>query len=322
MTSSVRVARLSAFVLVYTVGVILWGALVRITGSGAGCGQHWPTCHGEIVPPAPEIETIIEFTHRLTSGLCLLLIVAMFIAASRTFEGATGGGWWRNTWHGHPARRLAFLSVVFVIIESLLGAGLVLLEYVGDDDSYARGVWMAVHLANTFCLVCVIFFTAWYAARPQPVRWRGRPGVSPWLAAALVAIVLVSMLGAVAALGQTLFPAPPEMNVIEHVTRDVWAHTRYPMLVRGLHPVVSIAATFFVGWVALAAGDRIPTPRVKRAATWVIVALCAQVTIGVLNIGLGAPGWMQLVHLAMANLLWLALLWLVAEVGTSERAAT
>lgn len=319
MTSSVRVARLSAFVLVYTVGVILWGALVRITGSGAGCGQHWPTCHGEIVPPAPAVETIIEFTHRLTSGLCLLLIVAMFVAASRTFEGV-GGGLWRNTWHGHRARRLAFLSVVFVVVESLLGAGLVLLEYVGDDDSYARGVWMAVHLANTFCLVCVIFFTAWYAARPQPVTWRGRPGISVWLGAALASIVVVSMLGAVAALGQTLFPAPPDMNVIEHVTRDVWAHTRYPMLVRGLHPVVSIATTFFVGWVALAMGDRVPTPRVKRAATWVIVALGAQVTIGVLNIGLGAPGWMQLTHLAMANALWISLLWLVAEVGTSEEA--
>lgn len=320
MTSSTRVARLSAFVLVYTIGVILWGALVRITGSGAGCGQHWPTCHGEIVPPAPAIETVIEFTHRATSGLCVLLIVAMFVAATRTLEGAAGGGgWWRNTWYGHRARRLAALSVIFVVIESLLGAGLVLLEYVGDDDSYARGVWMAVHLANTFCLVCVIFFTAWYAARPQPVRWLGRPGISGLLVGALGGIVLVSMTGAVAALGQTLFPAPEGMNVIEHVTQDVWAHTRYPMLVRGVHPILSVAVAAYVAWAALAIGDRMGSPRVARASRWLLASLAVQVTIGVLNIGIGAPGWMQIVHLAMANVLWITLLWLVAEVGTTER---
>ena len=150
-----RFERLALGVLGYTVLVILWGAMVRITGSGAGCGQHWPTCHGEIVPTAESLETHIEFGHRLTSGLCLIVIFAMWAAAVRAFE------------PGHQARLAGRLGAIFVILESLIGAALVLLEYVAGNDSPWRAVWMAGHLANTFILTAVLLLAVW-ATRERP----------------------------------------------------------------------------------------------------------------------------------------------------------
>ena len=72
----VRLARSAWAVLAYNVVVILWGAIVRATGSGAGCGSHWPLCNGVVLPNAEKASTLIEFAHRATSGIALLLVVA------------------------------------------------------------------------------------------------------------------------------------------------------------------------------------------------------------------------------------------------------
>ena len=73
-------------VLAYDLVVVAWGAFVRATGSGAGCGKHWPSCNGEIVPRAPRVETAIEFTHRATSGIALVLGVVLLAWALRAFS--------------------------------------------------------------------------------------------------------------------------------------------------------------------------------------------------------------------------------------------
>jgi heme A synthase len=127
--------------LLYTLAVILWGAFVRVTGSGAGCGDHWPLCNGAVLPRSPTLETVIEFTHRFTSGILLLLMVLWVFSVFRTFA------------KGHPARFTVVLSAVFLVIEALLGAGLVIFEMVADNPSVARGWWMAAHLVNTFILL-------------------------------------------------------------------------------------------------------------------------------------------------------------------------
>src|SRR5262245_62215656 len=66
-----------------TIVVIVWGAVVRATGSGAGCGSHWPLCNGVVVPRSPSMATLIELGHRLTSGLALLLVLGLVIGAWR-----------------------------------------------------------------------------------------------------------------------------------------------------------------------------------------------------------------------------------------------
>src|ERR1019366_3079756 len=95
-------ARFAWGVLAYNVAVILWGALVRATGSGAGCGGHWPLCNGDVLPDVSKIGTVIELTHRIMSGVALLLVAAMFLWAWKTFV------------PGHPARRWATWSLVFI----------------------------------------------------------------------------------------------------------------------------------------------------------------------------------------------------------------
>ncbi len=292
----------------YTLLVILWGALVRITGSGAGCGQHWPTCHGEVVPLAPTIETIIEFTHRITSGLCLLAVMAAAIASLVT------------TAKGHPIRRAAVLSMVFIVTEALIGAAIVLLEYVAENASYWRAAWMALHLVNTFILTFSLGAMAWFARcpRPAPIAALGR--LKPAFVVLVGAVLLTSMAGAVSALGQTLFPALPEQTIVEHVTQDPYADTPYPMLLRLVHPVIALSVSAGLAWFATAARQRLASTEFHRWPDALLAAVVAEVVAGFVNVGLSAPGWMQLVHLALANAVWLALWATAAGVATVSSA--
>src|ERR1700682_2434048 len=110
-------ARYAWAVVAYNVAVVLWGAYVRATGSGAGCGNHWPLCNGAALPVSPSLGTIIEFTHRATSGIDLALVALLVVWAFRAFA------------RGHPVRLGATLSAIFLMSEALLGAALVLLEH-------------------------------------------------------------------------------------------------------------------------------------------------------------------------------------------------
>lgn len=179
----------------YTIGVILWGAYVRASGSGAGCGSHWPTCHGEVLPRAPTTATVIELTHRVTSGLALISVVVQLVLSRRAFA------------PGHLARRASGWSLFFMVTEALVGAGLVIFEKVAHDKSLARGWWMGAHLINTFMLIASMALVVFAASREGPAfaRPKGRPALL--LGAGLGALLLTGVSGAVAALGDTLFPA-------------------------------------------------------------------------------------------------------------------
>src|SRR5579859_5928934 len=101
-----RFRRFAWGVLGYNILVILWGAYVRASGSGAGCGSHWPLCNGEVVPAAKTIEQAIEFTHRLTSALAVMSAAALWLWSFRVFP------------RGHRGRKTAALSIVFLIMEA------------------------------------------------------------------------------------------------------------------------------------------------------------------------------------------------------------
>lgn len=136
-----------------TLVVIVWGAVVRATGSGAGCGSHWPLCNGEVVPLAPSVATVIEFVHRITSGGVMLMAVWLVVLARRTFT------------LGHPARRWAWISLMFMCIEAAIGAGIVLLELVADNASAMRAAYVGGHLVNTLLLVGAMTSTLWWSHR-------------------------------------------------------------------------------------------------------------------------------------------------------------
>ena len=281
----------------YLIGVILFGAWVRITHSGAGCGSHWPTCGGEIVPVAPRLETIIEFSHRLTSGLCGVLGLIL-VAWS-----------WRIERFG-PMTRTAALTVAFIILEGAIGAGLVLGELVGDNDSVARAIVISIHLANTLLLMACATLTAWQAdGNRLPMRGAGRVG-GIW-GPALAALILTSMSGAVTALGDTLFPIEPTLGpgLFDKIRGDLSATNHFLVRLRVWHPFFAVAATVYLVWAlrrTLRAGavreGRSPWPRIGLALA------VGELALGVLNVALAAPGWMQLVHLLAAHLLWMAVL--------------
>lgn len=278
--------------LVYNLFVIVWGAYVRASGSGAGCGSHWPTCQGEVVPLAPQIETLIEFVHRLTSGLSLLLVLGLGAWAVRAFP------------RRHPVRLGAGLSVVFIIVEALLGAGLVLLGLTARNDSVARAVTLAVHLVNTFLLLAVLALTAWWASGGRPVRLRGQGGL-PWAyLAGLLGTLVLGASGAVTALGDTLFPAG---SLAEGIRQDLSPTAHFLIQLRVLHPLLAVGVG--IALIALASVARGLRP--AGAGPWLngalIVAVVTQLAVGVINLLLLAPIPMQLIHLLLADLVWLAL---------------
>jgi cytochrome c oxidase assembly protein subunit 15 len=279
-------ARLSLFSLFFVIGVILWGALVRATGSGAGCGEHWPLCNGEMLPSIARYQTAIELTHRVTSGASLLLVLALWLRSRSVFP------------KGHEARRFAAISAVGIVIEAAIGAALVLLRLVEHDASLDRAISIALHLVNTCLLVGALALT-WRATgqRPDEVPGPGKRSGAIWLAG----FVVLAAAGAWTALGDTLFAVS---SFQEGWVRDWARDAHFLERLRIVHPVLA------VGWVA----GTVPwlleirrQPAASRWATRALVLMVANLVIGGLNVLLAAPLALQILHLAVANGLWVAL---------------
>jgi cytochrome c oxidase assembly protein subunit 15 len=287
--------RLAWSVLAYTIGVVLFGAVVRITGSGAGCGQHWPTCQGELVHLPRTIATTIELSHRLTSGLSLILVLAVAVIGFLRFP------------RGHAVRWFAGAAVAFMIVESLVGAALVLLRLVGENGSAARAAVMAVHLVNTCLLTGSIALAAWSANHVAPRRWLPSCRLDWALVGSLVAALGVSVTGAVTALGDTLYPVRADSGVVTRLATDQSSTATLIERLRALHPLVAFGSAVLFVVVAWQTREIRPRPAVVRGAHAVIALVFVQVSAGMTNIVLSAPGWMQVVHLAIATGLWLCL---------------
>lgn len=288
---SSRLARYAWAVLGWNLLVVLWGAYVRASGSGAGCGAHWPLCNGVVVPRAPELATLIEFTHRLTSGVAGLLVLGLAAWA------------WRVTRPGAALRRAALASVVFMVTEALLGAALVKFELVASNDSLARAFSLGAHLVNTFLLLAALVVTAWLAAGGAVPR----PGLAPRRARAiallLAGVLLVGVTGAITALGDTLFPAS---SVADGLRQDFSPTSHLLLRLRVWHPALAVMVG--AGVIALPAllgpGAGHAARRLARGAAALVGV---QWIVGAANIILLAPTALQLVHLLLADLVWLTL---------------
>lgn len=293
-----KVARLAWAVLGYNVAVVLWGAFVRATGSGAGCGRHWPLCNGEVVPRPQSIATVIEATHRVTSGIALIGVLVLLVAALRGLP------------RGHRARRGAVLSTGFIIAEALLGAGLVLFELVAHDASMKRALSMILHLCNTFLLLGALTLTAWWATVDEAPPDRTRDGargsvlVRSTVLLALSSVMLLGASGAVAALGDTLFPAT---SLRAGIAQDLSPAAHAFLRLRLLHPMIALGAGMLVLGSAGLVRAVATSPRAKRLARLVTIVFVVQFCGGLLNLWLLAPIWMQLVHLLLADATWIAL---------------
>ncbi len=281
-----RLLRFAWLVLVFNVVVILGGALVRATGSGAGCGRSWPTCQGQIVPEMGGATTI-EFSHRAMSGLALLLVVLLALWV----RGATD--------RGHPARTGALLSVIAIVGEALIGAMIVLAEWVGDDASVARVVAVPLHLVNTLFLLAALTLTVFWISGGGRLDWRASRRVTKGVAVAGIALVLIFASGAVTALADTLFPIGGD---------DLSDEEHFLTTIRVVHPALAVVVVAAAWWAS--ARSRMPRGRAAKA---IPILVGAMMLTGVANIFLGVPVAMQLLHLALADALWVAYVLLSAR---------
>jgi heme a synthase len=278
-----RFAQFAWTVLGLNLLVILWGALVRASKSGEGCGNHWPLCNGSVVPHAAQIATIIEFTHRVTTGLALIGVVVMAVWAWRKF---------RN----EPTASMAIASLILILMEALLGAGLVLFRYAGTDASLGRAAYLSAHLVNTLLMLGAFTLTAWYGSGHRAIDWRASNATQ--LVLALLAALAIAITGAITALSDTLYPVT---SLQAGLAADFSAAAPMLLRLRIWHPVIAALAGFYIALVAAKFGGKV--------VVWLVFL---QIAAGVLNLTLLAPIWMQLVHLLLADLLWIALVLLTA----------
>lgn len=272
------------------IGVILWGAYVRASGSGAGCGSHWPRCDGEVLPRPKTMEMLVELLHRATSGVILVMVLAQLVWAFVVLP------------RKHPARAASVATMVLVVTEALVGAGIVLLEYVALDKSIGRAAWMSLHLINTFFLVAASAATAWFASGGKAVRLRGQGTAGLLLAGSAAALLLVGVTGAITALGDTLFMAA---SLAKGIADDLSPTAHFLQQLRVGHPVVAVSAALFVLYArgAIAEGRG---PQAAKLSRRLAVVIVGQLCLGALNFVLLAPVAMQLLHLLAADLVWIA----------------
>ncbi|MFC1997478.1 COX15/CtaA family protein [Chloroflexota bacterium] len=292
-------ARYAWFVLVFNIFVILWGAVVRATGSGAGCGNHWPSCNGEVIPPLPQIETLIEFTHRLTSGLAFLFVLVMLIWALRVYP------------KGHHVRKASGAAMIFIISESLVGAGLVLFEWVAGNISTERIIVMGIHLLNTHLLLGAIVLAAWWASGGKPLQLSEQSNKLKWrFVISIIGVLVLSMVGAVTALGDTLFPAE---TLVEGILQDLSPASHFIVRLRIWHPVIAAAVGLYLIKFSFSLASDSRSTWNRRFAIGLGILFAFQLAAGMVNLILLAPVWMQIIHLLLADLVWIFLILLAAE---------
>ena len=294
-------------VLAYFIAVILWGTLVRATGSGAGCGNHWPLCNGTVMQHSASVNTLIEFTHRITSGLSLFAVVGLL---AWTFAG---------TVRGHLARALAVASVAFTLIEAILGALLVKLGYTAQSQSPMRPAFLALHLTNTLLLLAAITLTAHLLSRTKGYMRGSVRLVAPFGAAVgVVVVMLVGVTGSLAALGDTLFPAS---SLGLALAQDFSVTSGWLVRWRWTHPAIAFGASVFLIWILVRAARRTTGWDNRGLSAVVLLLLAAVYTLGLLDVVLLAPLWVQVTHLLAADTLWAALVVLTARLTLQPKEA-
>ena len=285
-----RFERWAQALLALTLLVILWGAYVRVTGSGAGCADHWPLCNGELIPRSPRLETVIELTHRVTSGLAGLLALAVTVLA------------WRRYPAGSPVRFWAGLALSLMLVEGAVGALLVKQGLVADDASSWRALVVGLHLCNTFLLLGAQLMTLRVCRSERTLCLKGRGARAAQVGALLLLVLLLGASGAVTALGDTLFPAG---SLAEGLRQDLAPGAHFLVRLRVWHPLLAFA----VGGVVVFWGQQLRARTGDSAVGFwagaLMLVYLAQLAAGSLNLMLLAPSGLQILHLLLADLTWL-----------------
>ena len=290
--TSQALVRFTWLVLAFMVLVVLEGAVVRATSSGGGCGNRWPLCNGDFFPHHPRLATVIEYTHRSLTGICTTLVIVLT-------------GWtFYATKPGHKARRAVVASCFFLLTEALLGAVLVLRGYVENNISVGRVVMQSIHFTNTMLLLGALSLTVWFLMQRKSESTAEPGGAKGLVWLSVIATILMGATGSLAALADTLFPSP---SLMAGLAEDFAANAPLLVRMRWVHPAAAAIGFVCVTLLALKVHTRL-----SRGVFWLLMM---QIVLGVADVLLLAPVWMQVIHLLGADLYWLALVSLAASVA-------
>jgi heme a synthase len=302
--SNSRFTPFAWIVFAYSLAVILWGYFLRISRSGDGCGTDWPLCHGAVIPAGAQFPTWVEFIHRVSSGLVLVLVVAMVIWALRAFPPR------------HAVRAGAVLALLLTVSESLFGAVLVVFGWVATDVSLPRILLRPVHVTNTFLLMGALALVPFMAGRGRGLirppglsvpgalkaALRSRPGRI--LVPALLGVLALAWSGSWTGLANSAFPA----ETLAQGLGQYLAPEHLLIYLRMIHPVLALAVVGLLLWTARRLDREFEGPTVRILAVSVVALALAQLLVGPVTVLLLNPVWTTLLHLLLADLLWIALL--------------
>ena len=291
--------------LAFNVLVILGGTIVRATGSGDGCGATWPKCGDQFVPPNATVETLIEFSHRVSSFLAGLGVALVVILAFWFFK------------KGSVVRKAAVISGVFLVLEALLGAALVLFGWVDADISAGRLVVVPLHLINTFLLLGSLSVTAWWGSGFPPPSHQADDSTKRWMIVGGLLILVLGATGALNALADTVFPSE---SVVGDLSEKFGPTAPLLSNLRIVHPIVAIVGGLAIAWIATSRSLHAGV-RSKRLSGAVVLIVFSQFFIGVVNIFLLTPLLVQVIHLMVADILWITYVFLWASL-IGERTPT
>lgn len=277
---------LTSFNLILCFFIILWGAWVRLSGSGAGCGDHWPLCNGQIIPVTDSFKTFIEFTHRLSSGVFGITVFWVFLLAFKSKK------------ENPRFFRSSVAALILTIIEAGIGAVLVKRGLVVDNSSIERAVVIALHLANTFLLLMSLVASLFFSFSTEKRESQLLKQDILWPIATLLLLLLVGSSGAVTALGDSLFP---EASLMEGFQKDFSKSSHFLIRLRFLHPLLAVLACSFFYYLLV----RWEKFEMRYISTGFVQAfIIFSLGFGVLNLSLLAPVWSALTHLLIADILW------------------
>jgi heme A synthase len=286
------------------------GSLVRATGAGDGCGDSWPRCQGSLFPLEGGTETAIEFAHRAATAALGIVLLWFVFAAWRAGPGSAEnlrefGLWrslraWRSPGPGRELRRALGWVGIFFSGEVLIGAVLVLAGWVDTDASIGRTVVVPLHLVNTFLLVGAVVLVVHLANGGVWPNYDGRRR-SNQLGLVIVGIMLlIAASGGLNALADTLFP--PD-TLLEGIREEFGPTAPFLVRLRILHPMLAIG-----GGLAVVMALRSPSfdrsGAVRGLANLAAVVVGVEAVVGLVNVALLTPVEVQLIHLLIADVLW------------------
>jgi heme a synthase len=268
----------------FTYLLIILGAIVRITGSGMGCGEHWPLCNGRLLPPL-DLPTLIEYTHRLVAAAVSVVVTALAAYA-----------WWLRQEAGsteqssngpiavqsdRPTVRpsvVSYVALALLVLQVALGAIAVRLEL---------PPWTVIlHLGIAMLLLATLIVAARGSVRSPPSR-AGLGALFLGFVTVLFGALTANLGAASACLGFPLCNGElvPEGNYLQHVH---WTHR-----------LLAYALLGYVVWWALRTG--------RRGAWYVVALVTAQVAVAAALVLLALPRPLQAAHVAVGAAVWAGL---------------